>query len=45
MAYRAKRMKMKKRTSKKLFSKTASKVHRKNDIGHSRMPMRGGWRM
>lgn len=36
------RSKLKKRYSKKLFTKTASKVHSKNGMGR---PMRGGIRL
>lgn len=39
MAYRKK---MKKKYSKKLFSRTAKKVHKKNSYGR---PMRGGIRL
>jgi hypothetical protein len=35
------RMRMKKKTSKKVFSKTAMKVNRKNHV----KPMRGGYRI
>jgi len=37
-----KRRKMSKRSSRKSFSKTAKKVHRKNGLGN---PMRGGIRL
>jgi hypothetical protein len=37
-----KRKNLKKRTSKKLFTKTASKIHKKNTRGK---PMRGGIRL
>jgi len=37
-----KRFKMNKRKSKKLFSRTARKVHKRNSAGH---PMRGGIRL
>lgn len=40
----SKRKPMKRGTSKKLFSKTAPKVHPKNMI-NSAMPMRGGYRL
>jgi hypothetical protein len=40
-----KRMKMKSKSSKKLFTRTAQKVHPKNGFNRSGAPMRGGIRL
>ena len=39
----SKRFKLPKKKSKRLFSKTADRVHPKNSLGHR--PMRGGYRL
>jgi len=40
---RFKRKRMRKRSSKKYFSRTASKSNRRNNVGT--MPLRGGYRL